>query len=536
MLNSILADLCYESLLEIHPDTLRFGPGLATHWKISADQRTFSFRIHPHAKWSDGRRVTAADVVATYRLLTDDTLLDPMTKASLSKIKPPVAKSKLIVEFACTKDDWRNLIALANMKILPAHQVDQLGGRGYLRRFNMRHTAVSGPYILRPRDIRAARSISLSRRKDYWARDATRNKGRYNFDTIRFNVVSYSQPMLERVLAGELDFMPVYTARTWVEQLPRTDAVKLGHLIRQKIYTRAPQGFQGLALNMRRAPLDDVRVRKALAHLYDRKSMVKKFAYNEYLPLKSYFPGGDAENLKNKMVEFDPRAAAKLLAQAGWKKRGADGILTKDGKRLSLALSYRSRGTGKYYRVYQQAAKQAGVEINLQLQSPELHWKTIVETRGFDMAGMAWGAILFPNPRANYHSSMAARPGSNNITAIANDKIDQLIKQYESEFDPTKRNKLLRSLDGELFHLHPYVLDWYLPSQRILYWRKFGMPSRVFAKHEDWSGAFAYWWVDAKKEKTLSAARKNQTALKPVPPLKVGWLDSPSQPKRGGGK
>ena len=93
-----------------------------------------------------------------------------------------------------------------------------------------------------------------------------------------------------------------------------------------------------MAFNMRTAPLDDVRVRKALAHLYDRKTMLNKFAYDLYDRLKSYYPGSDAENLDNEMIEFDVREAVKLLAEAGWEDRGPDGILMKDGERLSLSF------------------------------------------------------------------------------------------------------------------------------------------------------------------------------------------------------
>ena len=51
---------------------------------------------------------------------------------------------------------------------------------------------------------------------------------------------------------------------------------------------------------MRQAPLDDHRVRKAIAHLYDRKTLLNKFAYDQYDALKSYYPGSDAQNPDNK--------------------------------------------------------------------------------------------------------------------------------------------------------------------------------------------------------------------------------------------
>jgi len=83
--NSIVGSLCYESLCGIDPNTLEFVPNLATHWKISDDKMKFEFRINPKAHWSDGKPVTAQDVVATYRLIMDETLIDPMGRESMSR-------------------------------------------------------------------------------------------------------------------------------------------------------------------------------------------------------------------------------------------------------------------------------------------------------------------------------------------------------------------------------------------------------------------------------------------------------------------
>jgi len=69
--NLSLYELAYESLLYLHPTTLEYIPGLATHWQIADDRRTFRFRINPNARWADGMPVTSDDVVATWRLSVD---------------------------------------------------------------------------------------------------------------------------------------------------------------------------------------------------------------------------------------------------------------------------------------------------------------------------------------------------------------------------------------------------------------------------------------------------------------------------------
>ena len=85
----ILNALCYESLLSSHPVTLERTPGLASHWKISDDKMEFWFRINPDARWSDGQEVTAEDIVASYDIRMDETILMPSTQITYGKIERP---------------------------------------------------------------------------------------------------------------------------------------------------------------------------------------------------------------------------------------------------------------------------------------------------------------------------------------------------------------------------------------------------------------------------------------------------------------
>ena len=85
--------LCYETLLEMHPLTYEPSvPRLASHWKISENKKKFWFRINPDARWADGRRVTADDVVATWFLRMDETILDPSQQVSYGKFEEPWLK------------------------------------------------------------------------------------------------------------------------------------------------------------------------------------------------------------------------------------------------------------------------------------------------------------------------------------------------------------------------------------------------------------------------------------------------------------
>lgn len=526
-LNSITEQLCYESLLRMHPVTREFMPGLATHWYVSEDKLTFRFRINPEARWSDGKPVNADDVIATYRLSQDTSIEDPMWKQIMGEFNEPIKISNLEVEVKCKEKNWRHFITFSGQPILQADQIANLEGKEFLEKFNYKLALGTGPYIVHDEDIKTDESITLTRREDYWAKDATANLGLNNFDRIRFMVTGNQQLALMKTIKGDLDFLVVSVAKRWYEDLTpaKLAAVKRGHLVRQKVFTKSPVGTQGFAINMRKPPLDDVRVRRALSHLWNRREMLHDFAYDEYVPSKSYFSKSDGENPANAMIEFDPERARRLLAEAGWKNRDSSGYLLKDGQRLSLKLLYRTANFEKYLNVLVEDCKRAGIEIKPNIVTQETHWRNIMD-RKFELASAAWTGSQFPYPRSNWSSEMADDDNTNNITGVKSEQVDTIIEKYDAEFDLQKRNELLRQLDGELYELTPYVLDWYAPAERLLYWNRFGTPEYVLPRYGDDRDIYSTWWINPEKDEALRQAKTNPAMSLPRLPYEVDYWTS----------
>jgi len=518
-LNYTVRDLCYMSLLSIDPNTLEYLPGLATHWQISEDQMTYRFRIDPRAKWSDGKPVIADDVVATWSLHMDDTLLDPSGKMTYGKLNKPVAKSKYILEVTAIDKNWRNLLYFSGMGIMPAHEIGKITGKEYLDKYNYAYVAFNGPYMVKPEDIIKGTSLTLTRRDDWWAKDDEQYKGLYNFDKIRFVVYLDQDTSFLAATKGDIDYFLVQRAEWWARDLPKIPAVEKGWLVRQKIYNDAPVGTQGIALNQRKAPLNDLNVRKALQYLMDREKMIRTLAYNEYKPLDSYYQGGEYQNPGNEKIRFNQKKAFALLNEAGYTTRGADGILVKGDERLSITVSYYNPVFEKYLTTFTEDCKKVGVEIKLELVNPETSWKNLMD-RKFQSVMIAWGALVFPNPETSFKGSLAEVNDNNNITGVNIAKCDELFKAYDVAFTQEERRKIVREIDGLVYKDHPYVLLWYQPCQRVLYWNKFGMPDYGFHRTLEWEDAFASWWLDPEKEAALDAARKADKSLTP-PPLEI---------------
>ena len=110
--------------------------------------------------------------------------------------------------------------------------------------------------------------------------------------------------------------------------------------------------------------------RRLRSCLQSRTVRFKKLFFNEYVPLNSYFAGGVYENPDNPKNPYDPQEALKLLADAGWKDRDAQGRLVKNGQPLQIELLYDDKGAEKWMTVYQDDLRKVGITLNLQARQP----------------------------------------------------------------------------------------------------------------------------------------------------------------------
>jgi microcin C transport system substrate-binding protein len=499
-----LQGLVYESLIGLHPQTLEYIPGLADYWKVSPDKRTFYFHINPKARWADGTPVTAGDVVATWEFLVREDIKDPFSRMTwYDNYERPVAVSKSVVSVRTRHLHWRLFLYFgSSMQIYPAKEMSRLTGDQYLNDYNWKMQMGSGPYELKPEDIKNQQSITLTRRPDYWAKDERAAIGLYNFDKITWQVVMDEELAFEKFKKGELDYYVVDKAQRWDEECG-FDKVKNGWIQKRKIYTDIPQGTSGFVFNMRKPPFNDRNVRKAFALLFNRDKLIDKLFFNQYSYLDSYFPGSIWANPDNPKIRYNPRMAARLLARAGWKTRNKDGWLEKDGRIFEVTLEYGDAGFGRIFKVVQEDLKKAGIKLDLNLIDFDTLMKKVDE-RDFTLTYQAWGGLMFPNPVNAWSSELADKNGNNNTPGC---------KQYDVTFDRAGQEKIIRRIDGLIFRTYPYALGWTAGFTRILYYDKFGHPAAYFSRISDYSDIPSLWWLDPKKEKALDEAIKDGTKL-----------------------
>ena len=501
-------NMVYESLMGVSSLDLAFIPGLATHWKISDDYRTFWYRIDPNARFADGSRLTAEDVISSWKLRVDDGILAPYVNMIWGKYKEPIAESPYIVRVETNELNWKFFLYFGGMSIMPAKYIGHLTGKQYMKVFQFEMPPGSGIYALDKKDVVKGRSITIRRRSDYWDKDNPRNKGSANFEKIKFVVINDERLTFEKFKKGELDFYLVGRAQWWKEECD-FENVERGLVQKRKIWNDEPQGISGFVFNMREEPFNDIRMRQAFTYLFDRQKLIDQLFFNEYIHMDSYYPGSVYENPDNPQYRYDPDKAVALLQECGWKERNQEGWLVNDkGEVLELELTFAAPSFARILTIYQEDLKKVGIKLELAQSQGSTMFKMVNE-RKFKIHWQSWGGLMFPNPENDISSWTADELNTNNLAGVKNDRIDELILEYNVCFDQARRVEIIREIDGILMKIQPFALGWYAPNQRILYWNRFGYPECQLSRTGDWRGILSLWAIDPVKQDSLELAKED---------------------------
>ena len=517
MMSAKVFDALFESLVGMDADTLEYDRAIAKKWSISDDKLTFTFWIDENARWSDGKPITAEDVVWTYQTVLNPTNLTGPHKLSLERLHAPeIVDNGTAVRFRAKEVHWQNLGAAGGFSVLPKHV---FAGKDF-NQLNFDFPVVSGPY--RVKEIREGFHLVLERRHDWWRRQWPAHQGIHNFQEIKYRFFEDRNNAFEAFVKGEIDVFAVYTASQWHQIETKISAIRNNWIVKQAIHNSRPVGFQGFAMNMRRPPFDDVRVRKAMALLLDRETMNQTMMYNQYFLHRSYWEDlyDDQHPCPNQLVPYDKQAARALLAEAGWAANPATGILEKNAQPLQFTFLNRDEVSNKFLAVFDAALKDVGIKMTVQNKDWSA-WAKDMDAFSFDMTWAAWGAGLFKNPEGMWASKEADRPAGSNITGFKNSDVDAIIDKQKNIFNVQERHELCRQLDAIVFNQHPYALLWNINYTRLLYWNKFGTPPTVLGKYSDESTA--YWWYDEDADAELKDAMNNNRPL-PKPPADV-WFN-----------
>ena len=513
--------MMYPTLLSLDSTTLEYAPGVADWWEISDDKQLYTFHIDPRARWSDGTPITAEDVAATFEAVTSPKSLTGPFQVLFTTLEKPYLIDSQTIAFPCKEVHWHNLNNLgSSLYIMPKSMLEAAKAKCraegkdealYFNEINFNLPIVGGPYYVSAH--KEGRSMTLQRRPDYWGFKTPGGKGVYNFDRIQIRFFMDQNNAYEAFKKGEVDAYAVYSARVW-----NTESVgekfEKNWIVKQNVHNHEPIGFQGLAMNMRRKPYDDVRVRKALALLFDRRRMVRTLMYDAYFLMNSYCTDlFDANHpCTNPMLDYDPEEAVRLLKEAGFERNPQTGKLERDGVPFVVRILTRSASDSTYLALFKEALDRVGIDLDI-TQKDFATWMRETAKYNFDVTTTAFSGGIFRDPEPMWSSVHADIPSGINLPGFKDPRVDELVERQKTEFSTAKRNDIMRQIDAIVTEQVPTVLSWGSGSTRLLYWNKFGTPDSVLGRHGDELSIPVYWWYDPDSARELDEAMREGTPL-----------------------
>ena len=433
------------------------APGVAESWDISADGKTYVFHLRKDAMWSDGVPVTANDFV--YSWLRE---LDPMTAApyawfpamfleggaayNAGEAGPEAVGVKAL-------DDYTLEVKLVgplayvlgalehySFAVVPQHAVEKYG-EDWIKPENF---VGNGPYTLKewtPQD-----KIILEKSETYWDKDNVQ------LDEVVFYASDDSKTNYNMYLAGQVDWCTTIPQEVLDSAMMRAD------------YQVAPQlSTYYYTINVTKAPLNNPKVRKAIAYAIDRENLVDTVTKAGQIPCWGIVPTMDGYNGLGD-AKFDPEYAQQLLAEAGYPN--GVGFPT-------LNVLYNTDDSHKAIAEFVQQELKNNLNINVVLENQE--WATYLANRNsgnFDIARAGWvGDYQDPNTFLDMFVTGAGMTGGK----YSSEKYDALIaKAAQMNASPERMNVLLEA-ENTLINDDQAIIPFYFyVSQNLIDTDKWG--------------------------------------------------------------
>ena len=521
--------LISDSLMVGSADELSSAYGLiAETAEYPEDKSWVIFNLRPEATFSDGSPITAKDI--EFSFTTIRTHGRPFLKSFYDEVEGVEVLSDQQVKFTFnTKDNMKPLMKVAGISPLSvAYWADKDISKTYLT-----PAPSSGPYEIS--DLEPGRSITYKLVENYWGEDLDVNIGLNNIETIRYDYYSDFEVMVEAFKAGEVDFRSENSSKRWATAY-KIDEVDNGQIILDTPPDNQPQGIQAFFFNMRRAPFDDQRVRKAFGLLYDFETTRRTILYNQYERINSFFPNSDfgalgqpsAEELailepyKDKLpggVFSDEyispvtdgsgrnrkqvREAIRLFKEAGWEF--SEGKLMKDGQQLKMEILLVQPDQQRVNALFIQNMKKAGIDADFRIVD-SAQYQVRVDDFDFDMISSRLNFFPPPGPelRSYYGSAAAAERGSANMGGIQNEVVDELIEKIINSPSLEELQVTTRAMDRVLLWNDYVIPQFYNSIYRLAYWNRFGQPE---TKPKYGTGFPTTWWIDEALDSKLDLDR-----------------------------
>lgn len=506
--------------VRLHPNTGEVIPGLADKWAISEDKRTVYFHLDEKATYSDGVPVESDDFFMNFYVRLCQYVSNPWGKQYFKEQFLNITRYDAKI-FSITLSTPKPITPYyASISPYPRHFFKEVGPDFEIR-YDWRPRPTTGAYVIRKEDIRKGRSITLTRVKDWWAKDRKYTRNTCNVDKIVYQLIRDPNKALEYFKRGNIDLIPLRTPKNWYEKT-EFDAVFDGYIVKSTFYNDYPRIPRGLYINCSRPLLNQRDIRIGLQHATNFQKVIDFDFRGDAARLNIFSDGyGRYSNSSIRAREFSVEKASRYFAKAGFTKRGEDGVLVNDrGQRLSFTITYGRAAfpTQIMTRIKEEAIK-AGVEYKLEgLDGAASFTKT--QEKKHELCFSGWGAIPpFPRYRGCWHSSDAfekgtktPKPMTNNISVYGDPEVDQLTQGIRDATSKDDIERMAHRVEEILHRDAPWIPGYMIPYIRCGYWRWVKWPDDFnVRKTRDLHSSYVFWIDEDVKEETKEAMREKTT-------------------------
>jgi peptide/nickel transport system substrate-binding protein len=467
----------YETLVFHDPESGKYLPYLAESWETTADGLNWTFKLRQDVVFHDGTPFNAQAVKRSF-----DRILDPATAAG-----PALGHlgGKLLQNVSAPDDNTIQLqysapfapllagLSLAFTGIISPAALDKYGD-------DISHNPVgTGPFVFK--EWIPNEHILFTRNEEYnWAPSSFTYQGPPLLDEFQWLGIPEVTTRMVAYEKGEGDM--VYAPLSQYQNLMAGPYNTM----------RAPVPGLGWALymNVAKPPLDDLKVRQAVAHAVDREGMLNApflggATIAEFGPLTSATLGYDPTLNDRVGYAYDPEKAKQLLDEAGWTP-GADGIREKDGTRLQLAAYTETENIVPPTEAIQAFLKEVGIEVNI------VSLEAAAAKTAFDNGEHNLTIEVFTgtDPNIMYQCFHSTSIGNWNVSHVTNPELDALLDKGATTVNPDERVPIYIQAQEivlkeaysvpmynlmRIFSSYPYVKDikwtdraWPIPYQQWL--------------------------------------------------------------------
>jgi len=496
-----------ESLLARSYDEPFTLYGLLARTVETDEARSYvTFTLDPAAHFSDGTAVTADDVVFSWQLLRDHGRPNHRTYYSR------VAKAEILgprtvrFDFADLSDRELPLI-LGLMPVLPRHAIDV----ATFENSTLAKPIGSGPYVVAAVD--AGKSVTFKRDPNYWGRNFPINRGLWNFDELRFDFYRDDNAYFEAFKAGLYDVRAETDPTRWQTGYD-FPAARDGRVVRETFRSGLPKFASDFVFNTRRQMFADIRVRQAIALLFDFQWVNRNFFYNLYRRSASFFDDSELsayhrpadDNERALLAPFADAVrpdvldgtwsppvtdgsgrdraslhqALALLEAAGYELKGTTLRNRASGRPFTFEIMVTSRDDERLALAFSTMLARAGIAAQVRLVDSVQYEQRLV-SYDFDMIEYRWDESLSPgNEQSIYWNSAAAdEPGSRNYTGAKSPAVDAMIAALLRARTRPDLVDAVRALDRVLISGCYVVPLFYLPEQWVARWNTMQHPART---------------------------------------------------------